>query len=209
MFLSARVLWIVSLFLAFVLSVFFYNISDFSFTQSFKYRNHSFLLSKQFRFQFNHNLSSSSSGLCVITRVHGPNIGYLPVLAFALRHSILGNVRMYVINTDNRTDIHLLAQAIRFINEVVHSMDYVTLMDLGIPSVGNDYGYNMIDRALGYLYDHYEQYTSICQYVIFTNADNFYSRNFGKKFFHTWRQKRISSHEALSPITVNQCRGKL
>ena len=39
----------------------------------------------------------------------------------------------------------------------------------------------MSDRALAYLYKQDANSSSACQYVTFTNGDNFYSRNFVKK----------------------------
>jgi hypothetical protein len=106
----------------------------------------------------------------------------LPVLALSLYHAGLENDRIFIINTDNRTDIQLLSQTISYINNLVSRMNYVTLIDLGVHSAKNDYGYDMTDRALSYLYNnHVQPAVSICQYVTFTNGDNFYSQSFGKK----------------------------
>ena len=69
----------------------------------------------------------------------------------------------------------------QFINQLVLRTDYVTLLDLGTPSSEKDFGYGMTDRALSYLYQQHANSPSTCQYVTFTNADNFYSRNFAKK----------------------------
>jgi hypothetical protein len=44
-----------------------------------------------------------------------------------------------------------------------------------------DAGYEMTDRALTYLYKQHMHDLSICQYVTFTNCNNFYSRIFGRK----------------------------
>jgi hypothetical protein len=119
--------------------------------------------------------------LCIITRIYWAQISYFPVLAFGLYHSGLHNIRIYVTNTDNRTDIRKLEQTIKFINELVLRQDFVTLLDLGEPPIANDFGYGMTDRALNYVYKQHVNSSSICQYLTVTNADNFYSRNFGKK----------------------------
>jgi hypothetical protein len=131
---------------------------------------------------FNYSINSATPRLCIVIRVYGQQIGYLSVLALSLYHSGLENDRIFIINTDNRTDIQLLIQTISYINNFVSRMDYVTLIDLGVHSAKNDYGYDMTDRMLSYLYNnHVQPAVSICHYVTFTNGDNFYARSFGKK----------------------------
>ncbi|CAF1505171.1 unnamed protein product, partial [Adineta ricciae] len=118
--------------------------------------------------------------LCVITRVYGPQVEYLPVLALGLRYAGLQNIRMFVVNTDNRTDIGQLAATIEIINKLVRHSNYIRLLDMGVLSAQNDYGYDMTDRALKYLYEGTSRPYTTCAYVMFTNADNFYARSFGK-----------------------------
>jgi hypothetical protein len=119
--------------------------------------------------------------LCVVTRIYHAQIPYFPILALALYHTNFHNIRIYVVNTDSRTDLAQLQQKIQFINQLVLRTDFVILLDLGNVSTNRDYGYGMTDRALDYLYQQHTNSSSICQYVTFTNADNFYSRNFVKK----------------------------
>jgi hypothetical protein len=126
-------------------------------------------------------LDRSLPTLCVVTRIYYAQISYLPVFALALYHTHPHNIRIYVVNTDNRTDLPQLEQTIQFINQLVLRTDFVILLNFGEPSTDKDYGYEMTDRALAYLYQQYAKSSSICQYVTFTNADNFYSRNFVKK----------------------------
>ena len=151
------------------------------FHKSFKFLNSNGSHSKSFNLALNTTSDPTLPTLCIVTRIYWAQISYFPVLAFGLYHSGLHNIRIYVINTDNRTDIRQLEQTIKFINELVLRKDFVTFLDLGEPSIEKDYGYGMTDRALTYLYKQHVNSSSICQYVTFTNADNFYSRNFGKK----------------------------
>jgi hypothetical protein len=137
--------------------------------------------SQPFHYPDNYSSNSTTPRLCVITRIYGPQIEYFPVLALALRHTGLDNIRIYLTNTDKRTNILQLKQRIKFINEFVNSRDYVTFLDLGEPTTGEDYGYVMTDRALSYVYNQSARSPSICQYVVMTNADNFYSQIFGRK----------------------------
>ena len=127
------------------------------------------------------NYDPSLPTLCVVTRIYYAQISYFPVFALALYHSHLHNIRIYLVSTDNRTNIEQLEQAIQFTNQLVSRNDFVSLLDLGQPSTDRDYGYRMTDRALTYLYQQYKNSSSICQYITLTNADNFYSRNFLKK----------------------------
>ncbi len=119
--------------------------------------------------------------LCVVTRIYYAQIPYFPVFALALYHTNLHNIRIYLVNTGNRTNIQQLEQTIQFINQLVLRTDFVILLDLGKPTSDKDFGYGMTDRALTYLYQQHANSSSICQYVTFTNADNFYSRNFARK----------------------------
>jgi hypothetical protein len=119
--------------------------------------------------------------LCVVTRIYYAQISYFPVFALALYHIHLQNIRIYLVNTDIQTDLRQLNQTIQFINQFILRNDFIILLDLGKPSTDKDYGYRMTDRALTYLYQQHTNSASICQYVTFTNADNFYSRNFVKK----------------------------
>jgi hypothetical protein len=137
--------------------------------------------SNPFRYTYNYSFNSSAPALCIITRIYGSQISYFPILALAFLHTGLDNIRIYVINTDNRTDIQQLKQTIQFINDLVFRMDYVTFLDLGEPSKQNEFGYGMTDRALSYLYNQTMQSPSLCQYVVFTNGDNFYSKIFGTR----------------------------
>jgi len=148
--------------------------------------------SKSFTLALNISSDPTLPILCIVTRIYGAQISYFPVLALGLYHTGLQNIRIYVINTDNRTDISQLKQTIKFINELILRQDFVTLLNLGEPSVGKDFGYEMTDLALTYLYKQYLQSPSICQYVTFTNGDNFYSRNFGRKILsHMKAEKDI------------------
>ena len=124
-----------------------------------------------------------------MTRVYGPQIQYISVFALSLRYSGLDNIRIYVVNTDKRTDIQLFNSTIDFINNFVFQKDYITLLDLGTPPVVTDYGYGMTDRALSHLYEQYTEYSSLCQYLMVTNGDNLYSRNFGKKIVQHMKAK--------------------
>ncbi len=130
--------------------------------------------------------------LCVVARIYYAQISYFPVFALALYHTNLHNIRIFLINTDNRTDVSQLKQTIQFINQLVLRTDFVILLDLGKPTSETDFGYGMTDRALTYLYQQHANSSSICQYVTFTNADNFYSRNFVKKILpHMKAEKDI------------------
>jgi hypothetical protein len=119
--------------------------------------------------------------LCVVARIYYAQIPYFPVFALALYHTNLHNIRIYLVNTDIQTDLQELNQTIQFINQLVLRNDFVILLDLGKPSSKTDFGYEMTDRALTYLYQQHENSSSTCQFVTFTNADNFYSRNFAQK----------------------------
>ncbi len=120
--------------------------------------------------------------LCVVTRIYYAQIPYFPVFALALYHTNFHNIRIYLVNTDNRTDdLPQLNRTIQFINQLVLRTDFVILLDLGKLPSQTDFGYGMTDRALTYLYQQHTNSSSMCQYVTFTNADNLYSRNFVKK----------------------------
>ncbi|CAF3101711.1 unnamed protein product [Rotaria socialis] len=127
--------------------------------------------------------------ICFITRVYGNQIGYLRVLALSLYHNELDNIRLLIVNTDSSTDLTVLAQTVQLINELVLRNDYAKLLDLGIPSMKNDYGYELTDRALAYLYRKHARSTSECDYVIFTNADNFYVQTLARKILPYMKTK--------------------
>ena len=128
-----------------------------------------------------HQFTSSSPSLCVITRIHGPQIPYFPLFALALHLSGLDRLRIYVVNTDSRTNLVHLRQTIDFINNLVQVEHFVALLDLGpLPEI-NQFGYGVTDQALRYLYDQQANNTSNCDYVMVTNADNLYTKNFAVK----------------------------
>ena len=136
---------------------------------------------KQFQIPVDRELNSSSRTFCVLTRVYGPKIGYFPLFALSLYHSGLKNIRIYVVNTDNRTDMQLLRKRISYVNELVSRSNFTVLLDLPMVLQATDYGYGMTDRALAHLYDQHLKYLSPCQYLMVTNGDNLYSSNFGAK----------------------------
>ncbi|CAF1255543.1 unnamed protein product [Adineta steineri] len=147
----------------------------------FKYFNNTNDWSNLFHYSYNYNVSSSTPTLCIITRIYGPQISYFPIFALAFLHTGLDNIRIYVVNTDRRTDIRQLKQTINFLNKFVSRRDYITLLELGVPPLKNEYGYVMTDRALSYLYNQTNNLSSSCQYIVVTNGDNFYSQIFGKR----------------------------
>ncbi|CAF5050351.1 unnamed protein product [Rotaria magnacalcarata] len=134
-------------------------------------------------------LDSESLTLCVIVRIYGPQVSYLPVLALGFLHAGFDNVRIYVINTHRSTDSQLLFQTIDLINKIVLRTNYITFLGLGEP-LDDDYGYTLTDRALDYLYDQYKRSPSICHYLIVTNGDNLYSRYLGNKTLPHMRAKK-------------------
>ncbi|CAF1496539.1 unnamed protein product, partial [Adineta steineri] len=137
--------------------------------------------SNSFNYSYNYNVNSSTPTLCIITRIYGPQVSYFPVLALALLHTGLDNIRIYVTNTDSRTDIRQLKQTINFLNKLVSRRDYITFLDLGVLPPKDEFGYIMTDRALSYLYNQTNNSSSSCQYVVVTNGDNFYSQIFGTR----------------------------
>lgn len=136
---------------------------------------------------FNKTINNTKSfnltlpSLCIITRIYWAQISYFPVFALALYYNDLDNIRIYVVNTDKQTNIQQLKQTIQFINELILHPNFITLLDLDTPPIGNNFGYEMTDRALDYFYNQHRNSSFQCQYVTFTNGDNFYSRNFAKK----------------------------
>jgi hypothetical protein len=62
-------------------------------------------------------------------------ISYYPVFALVLYHINLYNIRIYVINTDTRTNLQQLKKTIQFINQVVLRTDFVIRLDLSKPSI--------------------------------------------------------------------------
>lgn len=145
----------------------------------------------QYHSRLNQNSSPESSPkLCVLTRIYGAQVEYFPAFVLSLRHSGLDDVRIYVINTDSRTNIQLLERAIKSVNAFVSQRNYITLLRLGEPPVASDYGYIMTDRALLFLYRQYEEYASQCQYLLITNSDNLYSRKLGKLILPQMKAKK-------------------
>jgi len=160
--------------------------------KSFKSLNRIESNSKSFSMALNISYNHTLPTLCMVIRIYSAQILYFPVLALGLYHNGLHNIRIYLINTDSRTNIQQLEQTVKFINELILRQDFITLLDVGKPSAVKDFGYEMTDRALTYLYKQNVHSPSICQYVTFTNGDNFYSRNFAKKILpHMQNEKDI------------------
>jgi len=149
--------------------------------KSCNYLNNNITSSKSFNIALSTTVDSTLPILCMVTRIYWAQLTYFPLFALALYHNGLHNIRIYTINTDNQTNIEQLKQTINFINDLVLQQNFVLLLDLGEPSTKNDFGYGMTDRAIDYLYKQHTNSSSSCQYVTFTNGDNFYSRNFAKK----------------------------
>jgi hypothetical protein len=168
------------------------RIGKFSFYKPLNILNNTIINSKLHNFALNTTTDPTLPTLCVVTRIYWAQLQYFSVFALALYHTGLHNVRIYLINTDNQTNIQQLEETVQFINQLVLRKDFVVLLDLGEPSNGQDFGYPMTDRALAYLYRQHVNSSSICQYFTFTNADNFYSRNFAKKILpHMKAEKDI------------------
>jgi hypothetical protein len=131
------------------------------------------------------NLNSSrlvnltSNILCCLVRIHGVHLPYLPVLALALSQAGFDNIHLYVVSIDKSIDKQLLLRKIDMINTIAQRVDYITLLELG-EAEPNDAGYSLLDHALTYLYNQSEHSPTACEYVLATNADNFYSSQLKK-----------------------------
>lgn len=146
-------------------------------------------MSTKFHRMFATRSNSSSPSLCVVTRIYGGQIEYFPVFAFALYQSGFDNIRLYLVNTDNRTDMQLLHTKINYINQLVFRKDYIVLLDLGLLLVAGDFGYGMTDRALAHLYEQHTRYSTLCEYIMITNGDNLYARSLGAKILPHMKTK--------------------
>jgi len=170
---------------------------------------------------------SSLPTLCIVTRIYGAQLTYFPILALSLYHNGPHNIRIYVVNTDIRTNLEQLNETIDFINQLVRRNDFVSLLNFGPPTRKDDFGYDMTDHALSYLYEQNLQSPSICQYVVFTNGDNFYTKNFASKLIPHMKQgkdmigwgfvshhgkphyqEKIDPHRKAMPEIVDDATGK-
>ncbi|CAM4986194.1 unnamed protein product, partial [Rotaria socialis] len=143
-------------------------------------------------------MESESISLCVLIRVHRGHLPYLPVLALALSHTGFRKINLYVINIDKAIDHQLLSHTINIVNKIVLRENYITLLDVGIPKT-DDFGFTLTDCALTYLYKRYEKFPAECQYIILTNADNFYSQDLGKNVVpHMVAKKDIIAWDFVS-----------
>ena len=147
--------------------------------------------------------------LCVVARTYWAQLSYLPVFALSLYYSGQRNIQIYVVNTDNRTDIQQLQQVVQLVNNFVSEKDFVIYLALGEPPGRRDYGYGMTDRALAYLYEQHTESSSTCDYVTFTNADNLYSRSFMTKILrHMKDGKDLIAWGFVSRYTWNDLKWK-
>ncbi|CAF2031657.1 unnamed protein product [Rotaria magnacalcarata] len=136
--------------------------------------------------------------LCVLVRVYSRYISYLPVIALALRQAGIPNIHIYVINIDKHVDTDLLSRTIDIINRISHRPGYIRLFSIGTPG-DNDFGFPQTDLALTYLYNQHEHSPSVCQYVILTNGDNFYSQDLGNNILpHMVAKKDIIAWDFVS-----------
>ncbi len=86
---------------------------------------------KSFSMALNTSYDHTIPTLCMVTRIYSAQILYFPVLALGLYHNGLHNIRIYLINTDSRTNIQQLEQTVKFINELILRQDFITLHLLG------------------------------------------------------------------------------
>lgn len=148
---------------------------------------------------FEHKMNWDEPKFCVLTRISSSQIDYFPLLALSLQRSDLGNVRMFLVNTDKQTDTKYLSKLVEYINERSSKQNFIVLLDLGDFRYENDYGYDMTDRGLLHLYKQYEKDSSVCEYLLITNADNMYSRNIGRKLRnHMMAKKDIIGWDFVS-----------
>jgi hypothetical protein len=121
----------------------------------------------------------ASNILCCLVRLHGAHLPYLPVLALGLSQAGFDKIHLYVVSIDKGIDRQLLLRKIEMINTITQRVDYISLLELGEPEP-NDAGYSLLDRGLTYLYNQSEHSPTACEYVLPTNADNFYSSQLGR-----------------------------
>lgn len=67
--------------------------------------NNNVISSKSFNLTLNTTSDSTAPTHCIITRIYPAQITYFPVLALALYHNDVHNIRIYTVNTDSRTNI--------------------------------------------------------------------------------------------------------
>jgi hypothetical protein len=84
-----------------------------------------------------------------------------------------------VVSIDKSIDKQLLLRKMDMINTIAQRVDYITLLELD-EAEPNDAGYSLLDHALTYLYNQSEHSPTACEYVLSTNADNFYSSQLRK-----------------------------
>ena len=84
--------------------------------------------SRPFNLALNTTANSTLPILCILVRIYWAQLSYFPLLALGLYHNGLHNIRIYVTNTDNRTDIDQLKQTIAFVNRLVLHDDFVRFL---------------------------------------------------------------------------------
>ncbi|CAF3480343.1 unnamed protein product [Rotaria socialis] len=187
---KTRAMWTMSLFLSILVVLCFHKLIGFFqpqisdiFTEGMHYDHRNNAINNS------NLLHSEPNALCVLVRIYGPQVPYLTAFALGFLHNSFDYLRMYVINTHPSTDNQLLSRTIDAINRIALRANYITLLNLGKP-LDNDYGYTLTDHALTYLYNQYERYPSMCQYIIITNGDNLYSRHLGSKILPLMKAKK-------------------
>lgn len=118
--------------------------------------------------------------LCVIVRVYDRQLQDLPVLALSLYRSGIQPIRLFIVNTDIRTNLETLNQTIFHIQQFTGNHEFITWLSFSRIPYLNQYGYGVTDQALEYLYQQYDRNSSTCHYLLVTNGDNIYSHNLGK-----------------------------
>lgn len=189
--LSSKALVIVTLFVGGILltTLSFINLS---FDNAFRKNTRESVSAGNAVFPAFRGAQSKTPMACFVTRVSSAQIGYLLVLALGLYHTELPSICMLIVDEDSDSDQTRLNKTIALINKIIHRSNFATLVNVRPLAARHTDRFHMMNNILVDFYLKSPRNSWKCEYIIFTEANSFYSKKFGhctkrtSKEVHDW-----------------------
>ena len=121
------------------------------------------------------------TNLCIVARTYQPQYEYIITFLLSISHNKKTRPHVFMLRTEESSSKSDLLRIVKQANTII-GYQIASVLDIGAnearlinPDFEHDYGYAYTDASINFLI---ENSNIKCDYDMFTNADNFYTKGF-------------------------------
>ena len=121
------------------------------------------------------------TNLCIVARTFQPQYEYILTFLLSISHNKKTRPHVFMLRTEDSSSKSDLLRIVNQANSII-GYQIASVLDIGAdeaflinPDFEHDYGYGYTDASINFLV---ENSNIKCDYDMFTNADNFYTKGF-------------------------------